>query len=88
VLLDAAATEFDEDDEVRVYGRADDAELLESILEDYDGFAYAGETDCLGGVVVESETSRIRVKNTFDSVLADVWEDDLRDVSERLFEER
>ena len=87
-LLDAAATEFDDDDDVRVYGRAEDADLLESILEDYDGFAHAGETDCLGGVVVESETSRIRVKNTFDSVLEDVWEDEIRDVSERLFEER
>jgi V/A-type H+-transporting ATPase subunit E len=87
-LLDAAAAEFDDDDHVRVYGRADDEALLESILEEYDGFEYAGEVDCLGGVVVESESSRIRVKNTFDSVLEDVWEDDLRDVSERLFEER
>ncbi|MFB6311216.1 MAG: V-type ATP synthase subunit E [Salinirussus sp.] len=87
-LLEDAATEFDDDDTVEIYGRADDAELLESILADYDGFEYAGETDCLGGVVAESAASRVRVKNTFDAVLEDVWEDDLRDVSEQLFGER
>lgn len=85
-LLEDAATEFDEDDAVTVYGRADDQQLIESILEEYDGFSYAGEYDCLGGVVAESETSRIRVKNTFDSVLDEVWEDNLRSISEQLFE--
>jgi V/A-type H+-transporting ATPase subunit E len=87
-LLDDAADEFDEGEDVSVYGRDDDRELLESILEEYDGFAYAGEFDCLGGVVVESEQSRVRVKNTFDSVLEDVWEDNLREISERLFEDQ
>jgi V/A-type H+-transporting ATPase subunit E len=87
-LLEDAAAEFDDEETVTVYGRAEDQSLLESILADYDGLEYAGETDCLGGVVVESDASRVRVKNTFDSVLEDVWEDHLRDVSERLFEEQ
>jgi V/A-type H+-transporting ATPase subunit E len=87
-LLEDAATEFDEDDDVMIYGRADDQELLESILEEYDGYEYAGEFDCLGGVVAESETSRVRVKNTFDSVLDEVWEDNLRSISEQLFEDQ
>lgn len=90
-LLADATEEFEEDADLAVYGRADDQELIESILEDeesdYDGGAYAGEHDCLGGVVVESEGSRVRVNNTFDSVLEDVWDDNLREVSERLFEE-
>ncbi|WP_248908664.1 V-type ATP synthase subunit E [Halocatena marina] len=96
-LLDDAAEEFDTDEEeIQVYGRADDAELIKSILagddgtgvgNEYDEFTYAGEYDCLGGVVVETENSRIRVNNTFDSVFEDVWEDSLREVSERLFEE-
>jgi V/A-type H+/Na+-transporting ATPase subunit E len=86
-LLDAASTEFDEGDDVSVYGRADDQALLESILADYDGYEYAGERDCLGGVVVESQQSRVRVNNTFDSVLEDVWEDNLREISNRLFEQ-
>jgi V/A-type H+-transporting ATPase subunit E len=86
-LLEAAAAEFEGDD-VAVYGRSDDQDLLENVLADYGGFSYAGEFDCLGGVVVESEASRIRVNNTFDSVLDDVWQDNLRDISERLFGEQ
>ena len=86
VLLEDAATEFDDAATVQVYGRSDDAALLEGILADYDGHEYAGDVDCLGGVVVESEGSRIRVNNTFDSVLADVWEDNLREVSGELFD--
>ncbi|MDZ7746709.1 MAG: V-type ATP synthase subunit E [Halobacteriales archaeon] len=87
-LLDAAATEFEDVETVEVSGRADDAELLESILDEYDGFEFAGERECLGGVVVEAEESRVRVNNTFDSVFADVWEDNLKTISEELFEER
>ncbi|WP_222916444.1 V-type ATP synthase subunit E [Natrinema sp. SYSU A 869] len=86
-LLEAASEEFDEDDDVSIYGRDDDQELLESILDDYDGYEYAGKFDCLGGVVVESEQSRVRVNNTFDSVLEDVWEDNLQEISNRLFEQ-
>ena len=86
-LLDAAATEIDSEEGVEVYGRADDGALIESILADYDGFSYAGEYDCLGGVVVESQESRVRIKNTFDSVLESVWEDNLQDISKRLFEQ-
>lgn len=83
-LLDATLAEFDET--AQVYGRADDQELLESLLESRDG-EYAGERDCLGGVVAESENSRVRVNNTFDSVLASIWEENLREMSNRLFEQ-
>ncbi|MEF8813311.1 MAG: V-type ATP synthase subunit E [Halovenus sp.] len=86
-LLDAAAAEFDGDGSVSVYGRPDDRALIEELLAEYDGFEYAGERECLGGVVVESEASRVRVKNTFDSILEDVWEDNLREISTRLFEQ-
>ncbi|WP_254762164.1 V-type ATP synthase subunit E [Natrinema marinum] len=86
-LLEAATDEFDEGDDVNVYGRGGDEELIASILADYDGYEYAGEYDCLGGVVAESEQSRVRINNTFDTVLEDVWEDNLRDISNRLFEQ-
>jgi len=86
-LLEAALAEFDDDAAVEVYGRAEDADLLKSIAADHDGCEYAGEVDCLGGVVAEAAAARIRVNNTFDSVLDNVWEDNLREVSERLFEQ-
>ncbi|WP_330630765.1 V-type ATP synthase subunit E [Halocatena halophila] len=85
-LLKDGAAEF-EDDELRVYGRGDDQELIESIIEsEFPEFEFAGERDCLGGVILESDESRVRVNNTFDSVFEDVWDDNLREVSEQLFE--
>ena len=85
-LLDDAAAEFEDASSVSVYGAPADAELLDAICADYDGFEHAGDVDCLGGVVVESEGSRLRVNNTFDSVLERVWDEELREISDRLFE--
>lgn len=85
-LLADAAEEFGDDERVDVYGREGDRDLLESILADYETYRWAGERDCLGGVVVEGDASRVRVNNTFDSVLEEVWENDLREISARLFE--
>jgi V/A-type H+-transporting ATPase subunit E len=84
-LLADAAREFEGDDAVSVSCRAADEALVGDLVAAFDGFSVAGEVDCLGGVVVESESSRVRVDNTFDSVLDDVWEDSLKDVSDRLF---
>ena len=87
-LLDDAADEFEDAETVSVYGRSDDRELIENILSEYDGFSYAGDYECLGGVVVDSETGRLRVNNTFDSVLETVWEENLKAFSDTLFEDR
>ena len=86
-LLEAAAAEFDGVESVRVHGHEDDEDLLESVVEEFEGFAVGDPVNCLGGVVVESDASRVRVNNTFDSVLEDVWEENLREISARLFEE-
>jgi len=83
-LLDAAVADLGDTADAVVYGRAADQAMLEEILDDYD-LEYGGEHECLGGVVVESESSRVRVNNTFDSVIDDVWEDNLREISDRLF---
>ncbi|WP_299269103.1 V-type ATP synthase subunit E [Halorientalis sp.] len=87
-LLAAATEEFGDDDELAVRGREDDEDLIESLLDEagLDG-SFAGEYDCLGGVVVESEGARIRVNNTFDSILEDVWEENLGEISDKLFEQ-
>ena len=86
-LLDAATEEFEDASEASVHGRAEDEELLETILEEYDGFEVGEPIECLGGVTLESDASRVRVNNTFDSVLEEVWDDNLREISARLFEE-
>ena len=87
-LLAAAVDEFDDGDDRHVYGREDDQSLIEDILTDYDDATFAGTRECLGGVVVESDASRVRVNNTFDSVLETVWEDNLKAISDRLFEDQ
>ena len=85
-LLAAAAEEFDAES-VRVRGREEDADLLGTIVADYEGFEVGEPIECLGGVVVEADGSRVRVNNTFDSVLEGVWDENLREISARLFEE-
>ncbi|MFO8115008.1 MAG: V-type ATP synthase subunit E [Halorubrum sp.] len=85
-LLDATLAEFDDDDAVAVYTRAEDVELLEEVVADRNA-EVDGEVDCLGGVVAESDTSRVRVNNTFDSVLESVWDDELKNISEQLFDQ-
>jgi V/A-type H+-transporting ATPase subunit E len=89
-LLAAGLDEFDAGP-VRVRGRAEDASLLKDLAaaaaDDRDlEVAYDGEHDCLGGAVLESDATRVRVNNTFDSVLETVWDDELQAVSEQLFE--
>ena len=84
-LLDASLAEFDDED-IAVYTRAEDIELLEELVADRN-VQVDGEIDCLGGVVAESDTSRVRVNNTFDSILDAVWDDELKHISERLFDQ-
>jgi len=85
-LLDATLAEFDDDDDVAVYTRAEDVDLVEELVDGRNA-EVDGEVDCLGGVVAESDTSRVRVNNTFDSLLESVWDDELKNISERLFDQ-
>jgi V/A-type H+-transporting ATPase subunit E len=85
-LLDASLAEFDDDEPVSIYARSSDVELVEELLADTHA-EVDGEVECLGGVVAESDTSRVRVNNTFDSVLESVWDDELKQVAERLFDQ-
>ncbi|GAD52757.1 V-type ATP synthase subunit E [Halarchaeum acidiphilum MH1-52-1] len=87
-LLTDSLAEFDEDEQLAVHYAPGDEDLIADLLDERSNVTTAGEYDCLGGVVIESESSRVRVKNTFDSVLADVWEDELKEISNRLFDDR
>ncbi len=84
-LLEDALTEFDRS--AQLYGRADDESLLRSMTDEFDGLSYGGSTDCLGGVVVEGADSRVRINNTFDSVLEEIMEAERQSLSDLLFEE-
>lgn len=86
-LLAETVAEFDAGP-IEIYCRAEDQELLEQLTEEYDEkeLRYAGNTDCLGGVVAEADSSQVRVTNTFDAVLADVWDENLRETTDRLLD--
>lgn len=85
-LLEAALSEFDEGESLVVHGREADVDLLRE-LADADRLTVGDPIECLGGVVVEGSRTRVRVDNTFDSVLESVWDEQLREISDRLFEE-
>lgn len=85
-LLEGAIEELGEDTGV-VYAAESDEDLVNDIIGEYDGFEYGGTTDVLGGVVVEASDGDVRVNNSFDSVLETVWNDSLKEVSDRLLGE-
>jgi V/A-type H+-transporting ATPase subunit E len=82
-LLEAGIEELGAD-EGAVYAAEDDEEMVQDLVDDFDGFEYGGTTEVLGGVVVESGNGEVRVDNSFDSVLEQVWNDSLREVSAHL----
>lgn len=86
-LLAATVTEFDAGP-IDIYCRAEDRELLEQLAAEYEEkeLRYAGDTDCLGGVIAESDSSQVRVTNTFDAVLADIWDENLKETADRLLD--
>lgn len=85
-LLSAAVEELDSDGGT-VFAAEGDQELVEDLLDDYDGYEYGGEADVLGGAVVEAEEGDVRVDNSFDGVLDRVWNDELKQISGRLLGE-
>jgi Archaeal/vacuolar-type H+-ATPase subunit E len=84
-LVDAGVAAFDSE-ELTIRGRPTDAELLSSIA-DADATLTVGEPlECLGGVIVESAGADVRVNNTFDTILDQMWDREVSTVSDELFD--
>ena len=84
-LIESSIKEFIGVKDVFVYGNLEDEKLLKSLLKKQKGVKYGGEYECIGGVVMESESARMRVNNTFDSIIETVWTEELKNISELLF---
>tara|TARA_A100001037_G_scaffold273211_1_gene269930 strand:- start:5899 stop:6486 length:588 start_codon:yes stop_codon:yes gene_type:complete len=84
-LIESSIKEFIDVKDVVVYGNVEDEKLLKSLLKKHKGVKYGGEYECIGGVVMESESARMRVNNTFDSIIETVWTEELKNISELLF---
>ena len=84
-LVDAAVAEFDAG-ELTLHGREADAELLSSIAADHDALEVGDPIGCLGGVIIESSAADVRVNNTFDTILEQMWDREVSAVSDELFD--
>jgi len=61
------------------------AKKNESFLRTRLEFTYAGNIDCLGGVLFESPDGSVRMDFTYDTILLEVVERTMRDIYEMLF---
>jgi V/A-type H+-transporting ATPase subunit E len=58
-----------------------DADLVRSIV----GKSFGGTIECVGGVVIDSADGSRRTDLRFETLLADVWRDSIREVAEVLW---
>ncbi len=65
----------------RVYASDRDADAVRKVA----GSRFAGAIPCLGGIVIESADGTSRLDLTYDSILADLWDDVIREVAETLW---
>jgi V/A-type H+/Na+-transporting ATPase subunit E len=65
----------------KVYANTRDAEAVRRIV----GASFAGTIECVGGVVIESTDGSHRTDLRFETLLADVWRDSIREVAEALW---
>jgi V/A-type H+-transporting ATPase subunit E len=68
----------------KVYSNARDADVVRSIV----GPRFAGTIECIGGVVIDSADGSRRTDLRFESLLADVWRDSIKEVAEVLWPPR
>lgn len=57
----------------------------EPAVKEAVGSHFAGPIDCVGGVIIESSDGTRRTDLRFETLLADVWRDSIREVAEVLW---
>jgi V/A-type H+-transporting ATPase subunit E len=77
-LLQASAAEWRNG---KVYCNARDADTVRSIV----GASFAATIECVGGVVIESADGTHRTDLRFETLLADIWRDSIKEVAEILW---
>ena len=65
----------------KIYSNKDSKEIVEKLST----LTYAGEIDCIGGVIIENEDGTIRLDHTYDGTLSRVNEQSLKQTSDILF---
>lgn len=65
----------------KIYSNKDSEELVRKL----SSLEYAGNVDCIGGVVIENDDGTIRLDYTYDIILKNVNEQSLKQTSDILF---
>ena len=68
----------------KVYCNVRDADAVRSIV----GKNFGGTIECIGGVVIDSADGSRRIDLRFETILADVWRDSIKEVAEVLWPPR
>jgi V/A-type H+-transporting ATPase subunit E len=66
---------------VRIYSNKNS----ETIVKKLSSLSYAGNIDCIGGIVLENEDGTVRLDFAYDSILKNVYERSLKQISDILY---
>jgi V/A-type H+-transporting ATPase subunit E len=66
---------------VRIYSNKNS----EAIIKKLSSLSYAGNIDCIGGIVLENEDGTVRLDFAYDSILKNVYERSLKQISDILY---
>ena len=77
-------------DVTRVYSNSQDQPVVEGLCDELleaklTKLEYAGNIDCIGGIVLETEDETVRLDYTFDTILSEVGERSMKQISNILF---
>ncbi|HVG36960.1 MAG TPA: V-type ATP synthase subunit E family protein [Thermoplasmata archaeon] len=68
----------------KVYCNENDASVVRAVV----GTSFDGTIDCVGGIVIESGDGTHRIDLRYETLLADIWRDSIREVAEVLWPRR
>ncbi len=74
------------DNATRVYASQQDRSTVEQLCTDRS-IKYAGDINCIGGIILETEDKTVRLDYTFDTIMDEVSERSMKQVSHILFEQ-
>ncbi len=67
----------------RVYCNQNDERLIKRLV----GTNFGGTTDCVGGLIIESQDGKMRVDLRYETMLREIWDDSVKDISDLLWSE-
>jgi len=67
----------------RVYCNQKDEAFVKGLV----GSNFGGTTDCIGGLIIESQDGKMRVDLRYETMLREIWDDSIKDISDLLWGE-